>query len=205
MTPGDDVDRSVVRRAVLLCSVAVLAGCLGGGSSASPVGPPDAAWTTGDRLDTTALARQHVETLRGAGSFTMNHSESMRVDAAGQNATRLDGYGPPSYTRHRVALADGRYLGTSVTVGHGRSTRFVGPDVTATRRRECPDCAYTYRHRRRPDADARAERIDRYRTDRAVERLDRFLRGARSGSTTRTPGPPRTAGRRSTGTGPSGT
>lgn len=160
----------------------VLAGCLGGVGTQSPTGPPDAAWAEGDGLDTAELADHHFEALRGAGSFTVNRSEAVRVEGdARPDAPRPDGYHPPSFSRHRVNLDETRYLGTFVTVGHRRSTQFVTPEITATLRRDCPSCEYTYDHRRRPEGDTRSERIDRFRTEEAVDGLARSLRGVTVG------------------------
>lgn len=172
-----------------LVVLVALAGCLGGlapgsGSSGSPSSPspPAAAWADGDGVNATALAHQHYDRVRAAGSFTMNHTETVRVagDARPDGPTP-DGYHPPSTVRRQVDLDAGRYRDRFVTAGDRRSAHFVTPDVTARRRAPCPDCEYEYSFQRRPETDTTSKRIDRYRTAAAVERLDRTLRGVTIG------------------------
>lgn len=169
-------------RTILLLTTVVLAGCLGGVGTQSSTGPPAAAWADGESIDTAELADHHFGTLREAGSFTVNRSETIRVDGdARPDDPRPDGYYPPSFSRHRVNLDETRYLGTFVTAGHRRSTHFVTSEITATRRRECPSCDPTFDYRPRPEGDTRSERIDRFRTEEAVDSLARSLRGVTAG------------------------
>lgn len=169
-------------RAILLSVLVALAGCLGGVGPPASDGPPEVAWTNGNGLNTTTLASTHFESLRAAGSFTVNHSETVLVEGeARPEAPQPDGYHPPSYTRQQVALDDGRYHDTFVTVGHRRSDHVVTPNVRASRQKECPDCAVEYRYQERPDGDTRSDRLDRFRTEAAEGRLAAFLRGATVG------------------------
>lgn len=174
-----------MHRAILLLTAVVLAGCVGGlnpDPAASRTEPPDADWAgaaDGDGLDVAALADNHFAAVRDAGSVTIEHSETVAVDGEKRpDGPRPDGYTPPSYTRHHVDLDDGRYLGESVTEGDRRSASFVSPDEAAVRRVPCPsDCDPEYDYRERPDDPPRSERIDRYRTDAAVEGVERLLSG----------------------------
>ncbi|MFT4884219.1 MAG: hypothetical protein ACI8U4_001733 [Natronomonas sp.] len=174
-----------MRRVVLLLVLTLLAGCLGGvgpGGSSGSAGPDDAAWTDGESINTTTLSEQHFETLRDEGSFTVNHSETVRVDGEARpaKARRPDGYTPPSYLRQQVDLEDGRYLGESVTVGHRRSAQFVSPEETAARQTTASTDGYEYRYQQRAE-DTRSERLDRFRTEAVVEGLNRSLRGVTVG------------------------
>lgn len=174
-----------MRRTALLLVMVLLAGCLGGigpGGSSGSAGPDDAAWADGEGLNTTVLAEQHFETLRGEGSFTVNHSETVRVDgeARPDETRRPDGYTPPSYLRQRVDLENGRYIGESVTVGHRRSAHFVSPEETAARQTNVSNGETTYRYQER-SGDTRSERIDRFRSAAVVEGLNRSLRGVTVG------------------------
>lgn len=169
-------------RVTLLLTTVVLAGCLGGVGTQSPDGPPDAPWTEGDSLNTTELAEHHYETLREAGSFTVNRSEAIQVDGDPRpDGPRPEGYYPPSFSRHQVNLDETRYRGTYVTVGHRRSTHFVTSDITAMRRQTCPSCDYTYDYQQRPEEDTLSEHLDRFRTEETVNNLARALRGVTVG------------------------
>lgn len=174
-----------MRRTALLVVLVLLGGCLGGigpGGSGGSAGPEDAAWTDGESINTTALAEQHFETLRDEGSFTVNQSETVRVDgeARPDETKRPDGYSPPSYLRQQVDLETGRYLGTSVTVGHRRSAYFVSSEESAARQRNVSTDETTYRYQQRPE-NTRSERIDRFRNEAVVEGLNRSLRGVTVG------------------------
>lgn len=174
-----------MRRTALLVVTILLAGCLGGigpGGSSDSAGPEDAAWTDGESIDTTALSEQHFETLRDEGSFTVNQSETVRVDgeARPDETKRPDGYSPPSHLRQQVDLENGRYLGTSVTVGHRQSTQFVSAEESAARQKRASADEYEYRYQQRPE-DTRSERIDRFRNEAVVEGLNRSLRGVTVG------------------------
>lgn len=167
---------------IALLGLIVLAGCLGGVGPTSSSGPPDADWTVEDGLNTTALAENHFRSIREAGSFTVNHSETIRVGGdASPEAPRPEGYHPPTFARQQVNLDEGRYHDTFVTVDHRRSNHFITPDVTASRQKECPDCNYEYRYQERPESDTLSERIDRYRSEETVENLASFLRGVSVG------------------------
>lgn len=171
-----------MHRPILLVAVLVLAGCLSGVGPTSPAGPPETEWTNGDSINTTTLAEQHFETLREAGSFTTNHSETIRVDGETRpDGPRPDGYHPPTFTEMQVNLAEGRYLDTVVTVGDRRSNHFITPDVTAMRRRQCPACDYDYSYQQRPESDTRSKRIDRFRSRETVTQFARLLRGVTVG------------------------
>lgn len=171
-----------MRLTVPVLTLVLLAGCLGGISSTSPLGSPNTAWTNGDSVNTTALAERHFRELRGAGNFTTNHSETNRVDGEAQlSGPRPEGYHPPTFAREQVDLDEGRYLGTAVTVGHRRSNHFITPEVTARRHKKCPDCAYEYSYEQRPEGDTLSKRIDRFRTGETVTQLGRFLQGVTVG------------------------
>lgn len=175
----NDSSRSI---AITLSGLIVLAGCLGGVGPSATSGPPDAEWTDGDSLNSTALAENHFVTLRETGSFTRNHSETIQVDGdPTPDAPRPEGYHPPTYTRQQVNLDDGRYHDTFVSVGNRRSNHYITPDVTASRQKECPDCNTEYRYQERPEGDRLSERIDRFRSEKAMENLARFLRGVTVG------------------------
>lgn len=171
-----------MRRVLPVLVLIVFAGCLSGVGPTSTSGPPDTDWASGDSINTTAVTEQHFQTLREAGSFTTNHSETVRVDGeAHPVGPRPEGYYPPTFARKQVDLDKGRYLDTYVTEGHRQSNHFITPDVTATRRKQCPDCDYEYSSQQRPDVDTRSERIDRFRTEETVTQLARFLRGGTAG------------------------
>lgn len=166
----------------VLVLLVISAGCLEGMGSTSPTPPPDAQWTDGNSLNTTALAEQHFQRLRDSGSFTQNHSEMVRVAGEVHPAgPRPTGYHPPSFSLEKVNLEEGRYLGTFVTVGHRRSNHFITPEVTARRVKSCPNCSYDYSYQRRPEADTRSKRIDRFRSQETVEQFAGFLRGVTVG------------------------
>lgn len=174
-----------MRRTLSLAALIVLAGCLGGAGADSRMAsdsPPNAVWADGDGINATALARQHFEVVREAGSFTVNHSEVVRVGGKPRpDSPRPEGYTPPSFVRQQVDLDSGTYRARQVVVGHRRSAHFITPEVTAWRRASCPDCALEYSYQQRPDSDTLSKRLNRFRTGTAVERLNRTLRGVTVG------------------------
>jgi hypothetical protein len=169
--------RAIVREAIVLLSIILLAGCLSGGNPATPQvgdGPPEAGWTDGDGLNVTALANSHFETLRSEGSFTLNRTSTIAINGETRpEKPRPDWYAPPSSTHASVNLREGRLRHESTTVGHSQATRFVSAEETAQRRKPCSTdaCDWEYRYLVRPEHDTSAQLIDRYRRDRVVEMM----------------------------------
>jgi hypothetical protein len=172
-----------MRGPLLVAVLLALGGCLGGtGVTGAPdaADPPAADWADEDGIDAGALARSHFATLREAGSFTVNRTETVRVGGeARPDGPRPEGYYPPRFTRRHVSLDANRSLRVSVTVGNRRSARFVTPEIVASRRLPCAtgDCEPEYAFDRRPPGDTLARSVDRYRRAAVVERLARSLRG----------------------------
>lgn len=164
-----------VRGRIVLLSMVLLAGCLSGGSPASPEagdGPPDTRWSDGEGINVTALAHSHFETLRAEGSFTLNRTSTTTIDGDTRpEEPRPDWYAPPSYTHAEVNLDESRLRHRSITAGHHQATRFISAEETARRRRPCTSnaCDWEYRYMQRPEHDTVAQLIDRYRRDRVVE------------------------------------
>lgn len=166
-----------VHRTVPLLVLVLVAGCLGGtdpGTSRSVDGPPDAPWADGRGINETALADQHFDALRSAGSFTLSRRSTVAIDGdTSPGEPRPDWYRPPSETRTEVDLGAGRYRRRSVTAGHSRATKFVSPEETARRRKPCTSdaCDWEYHYLERPEHDTVAAEVDRFRNQRVVETM----------------------------------
>lgn len=166
-----------MRRTVLLVLLVLAAGCLGGsdiGSTGPANGPPDEAWVEGKGINETALAISHFETLRSAGSFTLNRTSTVAIDGETRpEEPTPEWYRPPSRTYMEVDLDEGRYLHRSVTAGHSQAAKFISSDETARRQRPCSSdsCDWKYHYLERPEHDTIAGEIDRFRTARVVEMM----------------------------------
>lgn len=165
--PGSN--RRLVVGGVVICLL--VTGCLSGigGPSSSDPGPPDAAWTDEEELDSTALITTHFAQLRDAGSFQENKSDVILVEGEARppEDLRPEGYYPPSRTRRLVDLDANRLLRHSHTRGERERTRFLSTDVKASRHRPCSagECAVEYTYLQRADDAPVPYAIDRYRHD----------------------------------------